>query len=380
MPSQVCRWLLLLVTIAGCAPAAPPFGELPLRDALRADPEVVAALPDGERGRLAARFQAAAAADTAADAVDQAGTLEGLLGAPATTPPGDAQLRQGETAGAPAALVDGLDRARQRRSADALVIGVVAGGEAQALPAGTQAGAVDAAALPPIDGGVAAATADLEARALAGAAGASLRELLAASHARRIERVVGWPAAAVTVGDTVYVNGAWLVAMAPAGDGGAACEVGWCDGGAAACDAGPRDGGAAACDAGPRDGGGRGQAGPVRPSVDVDFANDGTGGSRGWTSTTTTTSIGGGSTTDDLNIAGAAADSCAALADACASTDDGSDDSCGGGDDDSQDACSAPPDDGSDADCAAAPGRGRTPAATIVWMFAPLVYLWGRQR
>ncbi len=129
-----------------------------------------------------------------------------------------------------------MDRARQARSADALVIGVVGGGAAQAMPAGTQTAA--ASPLPPLEGAAATSTADLEARALNGAAGASLRELVAAAHAQRLERVVGWPVAAVAVGDTVYVNGAWLVALAPstssasgARDGGG-CGDGGCDGGA----------------------------------------------------------------------------------------------------------------------------------------------------
>ncbi len=76
-----------------------------------------------------------------------------------------------------------------------------------------------------------------------------------------------------------------------------------------------------------------------------------------------------------------AADGCAALADACASSDDGSqDDSCSGADDSEQSDCSAPPDDGSSADCRTAPGRGHTSVPTMVWMFAPLAYLWNRKR
>src|SRR5207248_1096174 len=62
--------------------------------------------------------------------------------------------------------------------------------------------------------------ATLEARALAGEAGASLRALVRAAGARRLERVEGWPIGAVAIGDTVYVNAAWLVALAPETDGG----------------------------------------------------------------------------------------------------------------------------------------------------------------
>ncbi|HSS38979.1 MAG TPA: hypothetical protein VLT58_09430, partial [Polyangia bacterium] len=223
-------WLLLLVTWGGCAGAAPPFEELPLRDTLRAEPDVVATLPDDARARLGARFQAAGAGDTAADPI--------AIGTPSAS-----------------ALAAEVDRARQARSADALVVGVVGGGAAQALPAGTQSAATSP--LPPLEGAAATSTADVEARALNGAAGASLRELIAAAHAQRLERVVGWPVAAVAVGDTVYVNGAWLVALAPstfvARDAGG-CGDGGCGGGAP--DAASRADGGATMEMGARGGGG----------------------------------------------------------------------------------------------------------------------------
>jgi len=38
-----------------------------------------------------------------------------------------------------------------------------------------------------------------------------------ASRASHLRRVTGWPTGAVAVGDTVYVNAAWLVALAPGG-------------------------------------------------------------------------------------------------------------------------------------------------------------------
>src|SRR5437764_541628 len=99
----------------------------------------------------------------------------------------------------------------------------------------------------------------------AGCAGAgSLRGLVVAAHAQRLERVVGWPVAAVAVGDTVYVNGAWLVALAPstssaygARDAGG-CGDGGCDGGAP--DGGARADGGATMNTGPRGAGGAGGA------------------------------------------------------------------------------------------------------------------------
>ena len=225
-------WLLLLVTLGGCAGAAPPFDELPLRDTLRADPEIVATLPDDARARLGARFQAAGAGDTAADPIRMA--------APSVS-----------------GLAAEVDRVRQARSADALVVGVLGGGAAQALPAGSQSAATSP--VPPLQGAAATSTAELEARALNGAAGASLRELVAAAHAQRLERVVGWPIGAIAVGDTVYVNGAWLVALAPAASSASAArDAGGCgDGG---CDGGAADAGARA-DAGFRPGAGSTPAG-----------------------------------------------------------------------------------------------------------------------
>src|SRR5690348_3088579 len=133
MRSQV-RWgLLLFITLGGCGSGAPPFDELPLRDTLRADPEVVAALPGEARLRLAARFESAGAADTGADPVEAAST--------------------------PAAAVAQVDVARQHRAADALVIGTIGGGAAQALPAGTQM-AGGAGPLPAMEGEAATTTAD----------------------------------------------------------------------------------------------------------------------------------------------------------------------------------------------------------------------------
>jgi len=337
MRSAVRCGLLLVITLGGCGSGAPPFDELPLRDTLRADPSAVAALSDEARLRLAARFQSAGAVDTGADPVE---------------------------AGAPtAAAVAQVDVARQHRSADALVIGTIGGGAAQALPAGTQRGG-GVEPLPALEGEAATSTAELEARALAGVAGASLRELLAASHARRIERVTGWPVAAVTVGDTAYVNGAWLVAMAPSG-----LDAGRVDGGildAAASDAGAHDSGA---------GVGRSNRPPAAFSVAWDAGAL-------WPPTPPPPPPPPPPPDDNsLGDAADAADGCASLADACASSDDGSEgDSCDGSSDDAAQDCSAPADDGSTADCQTAPGRGRPRPGTILWLCAPLAYLWGRRR
>ncbi|HEY7372527.1 MAG TPA: hypothetical protein VIF57_10240, partial [Polyangia bacterium] len=147
-------------------------------------------LPDDARARLAARLDAARAADGATD--DVAGAGED-----------------------PGALVAAVDRARAARAAEPLIVGEISGDVAR--PVAGRADGGDGPALPPIDDGAGAATAEAERAALAGDAGAAVRALLKASGATRLRRVTGWPTGAAAVADTVYVNAAWLVALAPAG-------------------------------------------------------------------------------------------------------------------------------------------------------------------
>jgi hypothetical protein len=74
----------------------------------------------------------------------------------------------------------------------------------------------DAAAttpLPKLEGAQAVTTADLEQRSLDGAAGKRVREIMEATGATRLQRVVGWPSGAISVDGVVYVNAAWLVAL-----------------------------------------------------------------------------------------------------------------------------------------------------------------------
>ena len=324
----------MLLLVAGCGEGAPPLDELPLRDALRADPQVVAAMPAAARQRLAARFEAARQDDPSSDAVDSAAI--------------------------PGTLVSALDDVRARRDADAFLVGAVVAGLARPVPAGDTAAS---APLPELEGETATATTSLEAGALGGTAGVSLRALLAASGARRLQRVVGWPVGAIAIDDTVYVDAAWLVALAP--DAGA-------DGGAsdgAAPDAAIGNGPSRGASSESIDGGARRvtfdaglslpppyepptvvtppapQPPPPPPAPGPDF----------W----------------DACAAGVSAGS-------CDDTDD--DDSCSGtsGGDDDSDSCSQPPDDG--ADCRLSPGRSRPRATTLVWVLAPLGYLVGRRR
>ena len=186
-----------LLLLAACGEIAPPLEQLPLRDTLRADPEVVATLDDGARRNLAERLLLRDGAVAASDPVDDPGA-----------PPQE--------------LVARLDRARERHGQDALLAGVLdSSGVVRALPE-TSPGTPGP--LPPLEAGAGAApTLALESRALAGPAAGELRALLAISGAHHLKRVVGWPVGAIAIGDDVYVSAAWLVALAPAtlADGGA---------------------------------------------------------------------------------------------------------------------------------------------------------------
>jgi hypothetical protein len=332
--------------LVGCGDGTPPLDELPLRDTLRADPAIVATLGDAARLRLAGRFEAAVTEDATSDAI-------------ADRP-------------APASEVTALDEARMRRTAEALVVGTI--GDGVARPVATVVGAQTP--LPRLEGEVATTTAALEARALDGAAGARLRALLKASGAQRLQRVVGWPAGAVAIGETIYVDASWLVALAPV------------------------EGGVDGSDA--ADGGTPGA--PASVGTGDDSPSSGAGASSSPIALATpAASFDAGTYTPQppppppppppdgpsfWDVCSAGSDTCAASSDgcdtsdsedgSCSSTDDGSDSSCSSTDDGSADACSAPPDDGSD--CRVSPGRERPRAATIVWVLAPLGFLIGRRR
>lgn len=345
---------MLLALVAGCGEGAPPLDQLPLRDALRADPQVVAAMPETARLQLGDRLEAGRAADETSDAVDDAL--------------------------APGVLVTALDDARARRQADALLVGAVASGVARPVPPTDVAASTP---LPDLEGELATTTAALEARSLAGRAGVSLRALLAVSSARRLQRVVGWPIGAVAIGDTVYVDAAWLVALAP----GAGLDGGAIDGEAAGTEsrsaASPSPSGATptrAVDAGSSAAADAGGEPPgVTPSAGA-FATYGLpdAGSTSRQPPPTSTSSPGCS-------AGFSFDDCADGTeddeDSCdgSSTDDGGDSCSGGSTDDGGDDCSGTVPDG-DSDCRLAPGRGRTNASTLIWVLAPLGYLVGRRR
>ena len=182
----------MLVLIAGCDQGSPPFDQLPLRDALRAAPEVIASMPERARIQLAARLETACAKDVAIDELPSS------------------------TTSTPDAMVVALDGVRQHRQSEPLIVGMISNGAE--WPIAERVAPPHASGLPPIEGIPAVATAAMEDQALGSEAGAAVRALLSASGAHRLHRVVGWPAGAVAIDDTVYVNASWLVSLAPAGN------------------------------------------------------------------------------------------------------------------------------------------------------------------
>ena len=348
----------LLILFAGCDGGPPPFEELPLRDALCADPEMVASLTESAKSTLAARFEAARAGDVAIDEIGENVTAK------------------------PAAMVAALDRARQRRQSEALIVGTIGNGVAR--PIGDCAIPPGAPALPPIEGVPADATAQIETRALDTQAGAVLRALLAASGAHHLYRVVGWPAGAVAIDDTVYVNASWLVGLAPG--------------------AGERaDGGCVAGSSSP----GRSAGVVSRPpaaSVSLDTVEP-TGPASAPTIPDRTRTLvprrvlatwdradagdesapSGSANVGDACSAGA--DICAASSDdSCDSGDDTSEyssDSCGTSDENAGDSCSgaAVADDSAPAaNCQVSRGGRRNNFGTLAWLLAPLAFLLLRRR
>jgi hypothetical protein len=356
----------------GCAEGGPPFDELALRDALRADPDAIAAMPDEARARLAARLEAARASDTTGDEVPSASAD-------------------------PRAVVTAADEARASRGGEALIVGAIAGGRAQPTPtsASASASAGDARVLPPLEGTDSAATARLEGTALTAAAKPPLLALLAASSARRLVRVTGWPVGAVAIGDAVYVNAAWLVALAPAADPDAgasttssasSASIASIASSASTSPTEPPPSSPRSADA--PDGGAEPTAVEARSSA---LSAAGTGNDGGLAPPSPA----------DYQCGASCADACAGDTsddgsdDSCSgSTDDGGGDSCGGSTDDGGgDSCSGAADDGGDAACTATPDDGgcqiggrprsrRRPRdpGTVSFMLAPLAYLLSQRR
>ena len=355
------KWNIALafVVVAGCAAGTPPFDDLPLRDSLRADPEALSVLPDSARRKLAVRLEAARLGDQSLDLI---GAMEALDGS---------------------ARMLLVDRARERRGGDPLVAGIVDG--VSAWPIRESASVAGTSPLPRMEGRSATATAGLEQTSLDHGAGRVIRALLAASGAQRLERVVGWPVGAVAIGDTVFVNAAWLAALAPSGDdpvdggvppggkegdGGESAEVGGGDPvGATAVPSGTASTAEASRPARVRTGSSgfgydAGISYPVPSSAPTEPGPD------------------------------PSAEACVACMDACASSDTNSGDSCDTTDDGSADACASQDPAASDGcdtaastedsaeGCKVARGHGRRKGSSSrqAWLAAPLLFLWPRRR
>jgi hypothetical protein len=189
-------WWVLFAAFwcVACSGESPPFDELSLRDSLEADPASIAALPAESRARLAERFEAARRRATSGDEPAMPSNVD------------------------PARLVQRIDDARHGRGEDALMPSTLRQAEAvthvESIDDATDASS--APSLPPIetDTPATSATRDEETLALNGAAGQIVAAALRRAGAHRVIRVTGWPAAVIALGDVVYVNASWLVAMA----------------------------------------------------------------------------------------------------------------------------------------------------------------------
>src|SRR5262249_53309734 len=120
---------LLALVLGGCAGDAPPLDELPLRDALGADPEVIASLPAEAERALAERFESARKGESEAEEMQPAGRAT------------------------PAAEVRDADVTREARGDDALMTAILApeAGVFVVRPQRLEEAAASLA-LPPMDG------------------------------------------------------------------------------------------------------------------------------------------------------------------------------------------------------------------------------------
>lgn len=184
---------LVCLGMIACGADAPPLSELELRDALRADPAILAQLGASDCQQLAGRMEQAREQPE----------------------PDDAPM---PTAGGPSQLVQTLDGQRSQHGKDALVLGRLT----------PQAGAVTLAAAtvtpgsappPPLwllntpDRSADANVAAREQLALAGRAGRILAALQQKTGANTLVRVTQWPIAVVEHEGTLFVNAAWLIAL-----------------------------------------------------------------------------------------------------------------------------------------------------------------------
>ncbi|MRG96483.1 DUF4215 domain-containing protein [Polyangium spumosum] len=186
-------WVAALLS-AGCGEEAPPYDALPLRDALRAAPEVMASLPKETRRDVALRLEESALAPVPVD--------EKLV-----IPPPEVTTLD--------ALASAADEAREEKGEDALVLGAIEqeGAEMFLAPREAKEPGDTSEGPPKMRGRPGDTTAALEEAALRGRAGRWVKELAARSEAQEIVRTTGLPMGAWAFEDKLYVNASWLVAL-----------------------------------------------------------------------------------------------------------------------------------------------------------------------
>jgi hypothetical protein len=194
-PMNLLRLIGVIVLLSACAgePSTAPLEELPLRDALTAPPAAVALLPADARARLAERLESSR--------LQAAGVVS------VASPDRDAESQ-----------VRAADGARRERGEDAVALEELApaadGFIARAIELPEQVAPESPLEL---EGERAQETAAIEQRALRGRAGTILASVKRAARAQRFVRVIAWPAGIVVHDEVVYVNAAWLVALAEDG-------------------------------------------------------------------------------------------------------------------------------------------------------------------
>jgi hypothetical protein len=225
-------------SFGGCADGsdAPPYDELLLRDALRADPRSIESVPAPMKKTLGERLEREGTTTTTTTTqttqTTQTTTKTAKTASSMTT---SYELdAQGDRLSAQEIALK-IDEQRAAKSEDALVVSVIEDStqkivKARALriekASATGADDKDLPPLPAIEGEPAPeGTRDAEARALGGRAGKTLRAILADTKASRVVRISGWPVGAVVIDDTLYVNGSWLVAMAALESGNSAAAA-----------------------------------------------------------------------------------------------------------------------------------------------------------
>ncbi len=186
-------WIFTALAVVGCGSDEPPYDELPLRDALRAAPEVVASLSFETRRDLAQRLDAAGFDQdvTAPFALPEEVTVESL-----------AQV---------------ADEAREEQGQDALILAEVLETPIDFVlqVEDIDAESLERSAVGPVmlRGRPSAQTQAFEDVALRGRAGKWLRELSGKTKTKYMVRTTGVPFGAWAREDTLYVNASWLVAM-----------------------------------------------------------------------------------------------------------------------------------------------------------------------